>query len=208
MKYTREIAEEVLKDYTNFHTSVWGDYEEEFLNSKFKKLLPEKGLLIHSDSKDLIVFRTGEKSGYGFGSFGAWKNIDNWSFVADPKMWREATEEDEDRWSELLKEECTKRGFENGTPFICLDTGLAMTFNSEDISWLDLSQVLASDFSWVMSEGEWAEPIVEDQEDVLVSILELKQKVERYQLEKHDLEYLKEYRRGFIDGLKQKDGRK
>lgn len=79
--------------------------------------LPEEGLLV--GILGAIVYRTGEYSGYGFDSDKNYKNLndvkDAWTFNNSPELWRKATEQEEEKFIEMLKKECEKRGLYEDT---------------------------------------------------------------------------------------------
>lgn len=76
----------------------------------FKPTLPEEGLLVSNIGS--LVYKLSDDSGYGFSyhdQFCYYFNK-NWSFRSNPTQWRKATKEEREKFVELLKKECEKRG--------------------------------------------------------------------------------------------------
>ena len=169
MSYTREQAEEVLKDYNEFHYSTDLEINDiEFLNHKFPKL-PETGLVVYENG--MIVMRTGKFDGYGFSSHGRFDDSGNWNFPECPERWHPATEADKKRWEELLEKEAKRRGYVKGAKVRCLSDNKVYTLDGglgiNNIPyWFWLSTTEVPDVI-VMRNGKWAEIIEEQPKEVI-----------------------------------------
>jgi hypothetical protein len=168
MDYTREQAEQVIRDWNTFHlgSSDFRQTDYQFLNHKFPKL-PEKGWLVRDD-KSAIVFRTGFDSGYGVNISGKWENGGDWSFGENPQHWQPATEEEV---ITMLTEQAEKMGYVKGVDVMDLYKDWRMTIDScYDDAWDD--RLFEDGELWgvrgdndgilLMKDGKWAEIIADD----------------------------------------------
>lgn len=109
----------------NLKGEVWVFEENELENFKpLKEELPEEGLLV--SERGALIYRTGESSGYGF--YGDYVNDNDWSFIELPKVWRKATKQEEEKFIEMLKIECEKRGLYEDTKIEKHADGTSLTF--------------------------------------------------------------------------------
>lgn len=100
----------------NLKGEVWVFEENELENFKPpKEQLPEEGLLVHKEGT--IVYRTGKRTGYGFDSNEDYEILNSedcdkvgWTFNNFPEEWRKANKQEEEKFIEMLKKECDKRG--------------------------------------------------------------------------------------------------
>jgi hypothetical protein len=166
MEYTEEQAEQVLNDFY-IHNDIpilENGLISDFLNHKFPQL-PERGWLKCDD--DALIFRTGEKSGYGFNFFGQWKTSGEWTFVSSPQKWQPATEEEV---ITTLTEQAEKMGYVKGAKVKCLleDEVYALDsfWNKESCSMYRHGTVwfraTCGNSVKVMQDGKWAEIIADD----------------------------------------------
>ena len=130
--------------------------------------LPETGLLV--SKSESIVYRTGERSGYGFNPGGCWYDNNMWKKFT-PENWRKATPEDEEKFKKLLIQEAAKRGFVDGVEFKS-DVGLR-------IKSIINTKLLFFDFGgftmgggYVFHDGKWATPIKNKKQDELDRTIE------------------------------------
>ena len=101
MSYTREQAEEVIKDWNKFHgcSKEFNSSDTQFLNHKFGKQL-EVGKWYKNDEFDSKICYQGDNGGFGTGS-GVWEI--GWAINSD---WRPMTDQEV---HDFLKSECEKR---------------------------------------------------------------------------------------------------
>jgi hypothetical protein len=163
MSYTREQAEQVMRDWNTFHlgSSDFTQTDHQFLKHKFPQL-PEKGWLKHLYGA--IVFRTGARSGYGL-NLGDWEIDDYWTFHI-PQEWQPATEEEV---ITMLTEQAEKMGYVKWVKVKCLLDGDVYTLNSWN---KDSCSIYRHGTAWfratcgnsvkVMQDGKWAEIIADD----------------------------------------------
>jgi hypothetical protein len=159
MNYTREQAEQVLKDWDEFHkcsTSLRGRLNKQFLDTKFPTLRTNVWLKHDSGT---ILYRTGETSGYGLDRFGDWvEETSDWSFNSSPEDWKPANDEEV---IEALEKYAKSIGLVEGARVRCLLSGCVYTFNESYIlNCGNLWWVNDKDNSClVMQHGTWAAPI-------------------------------------------------
>jgi hypothetical protein len=168
MNYTREQAEQVLKDWDEFHkcsTSLRGRLNKQFLDTKFPTLGTNVWLKHDSGA---IIYRTGETSGYGFERWGSWfKETSDWSFNSSPEDWKPANDEEV---IEALEKYAKSIGLVEGARVKCLYDGSteiltgSVLFGDSGLSdgklWLD--STLSGGSVLVMQHGTWATPIKSD----------------------------------------------
>ena len=144
--------------------------EREYKNWTEKHELPDVGLVVYVGNTSYLIYRTGEKSGYGF-SRGKYQIDIDWSFGVNPKIWRKATREESELFIELLKKEAQRKG-------LCEDVKI------KECLWHKRKLKTSSDphfnitIAWnkngcIFKDGEWAEPL---KNDLSEQIEELKNK--------------------------------
>jgi hypothetical protein len=168
MSYTREQAEQVMRDWNSFHlgSSDFTQTDHQFINHKFPQL-PERGWLKCEDGA--IIFRTGIDTGYGRNDKGEWEISDKWTFglkrryTASP--WQPATEEEV---ITMLTEQAEKMGYVKGVKVKCLldDDVYALDSLKESCSMYRHGTVwfraTCGNIVRVMQDGKWAEIIADD----------------------------------------------
>lgn len=159
---TFSITESQIKELC--HSSLYSNTE------RLKKMFPEAfesevklevgKWLKHKEGA--LIFRTGQKSGYGFNHKGNYEDEScSWSFISAPQNWEEATEQEV---FEALRVEALKRYkvgdwvksfFHNGNPVLCIsetDFGLNV---QKGINCKGTTPKMPV----VYSNGQWAEII-------------------------------------------------
>ena len=128
--------------------------------------LPDEGLVVHKTS-GAIIYRTGKETGYGFGYMGY--NIDDdWTFDTVPEDWRPATPEEELKFTELLKEECERRGLYEDTKIKeCLIHGNKHGVNTGYFDSCESSYRVWNKNGCIFNEGKFAEPLEEEETTTL-----------------------------------------
>lgn len=186
MKYTRRKAEQVFKDFNKWvnDTLELYDLQKQFLDDKFSPQLPEKGWL--KCANGAIIYRTGNKSGYGINCTGKWQNIENWSFASTPYAWRKATKEEVE---DALIDFARKQGYKNGN-YKCLMVPNETVKVKEDVFyvyiWDDYINVFHGKkyglYNLIFNSytGEWAK-IIEDENK------ELKEQIEKLENQLNEL---------------------
>lgn len=179
MIYTREQAEQVMKDWNVFHLgrSNFTPSDRQFLDHKFPQL-PECGWLKHK-CVGSIIFRTGSNSGYGLDEHGKWETgIDDYTFDR-PKNWRPATKKEVQA---MLEKEAERRGLVKGVKVKCLNLGREFTIEGNDTindNDFELGRFWALSNEGairIMKDGIWATPIDDLQKRIDNLIQEAKEK--------------------------------
>lgn len=157
----------------NLKGEVWVFEENELENFKpLKEQLPEEGLLVSKNGT--IVYRTGELSGYGFYSNGNYENLDGelgeWTFDGYIVQWRKATKQEEEKFIEMLKKECEKRGLFEDTKLS--ECGINNSVGAVNKGIYGVT--LTSHEAWnkngrIFYKGEFAKPLKEETTLELVS---------------------------------------
>lgn len=138
------------------YSTAWNEDElEQF--QPIKKELPESGLLV--SVSNTIVYRTGERSGFGFNSFGRYENNDFWYFSCSPEYWRIATPEEEANFIKMLEAEAEKRGLGVDAKIKGHADGGEFAFNTNIYT-----SKFSLDFAFnkngrIFNNGIWAEPM-------------------------------------------------
>lgn len=177
MQYTREQIEAYQKELKEYvknkysHRRLNFSIGEEFLEHKFPKKLPEEGLLVADDG--VLVYRTGEKSGYGFNLSGVYIDYYLWTFVSNPTYWKPATPEQKTKFVELLKKECEKKGLYEDTKLEdhAKDFPSPGLLNQGKYDWEPTCQMLWNKNGVIFYNGKFATPRKEElpEEGLLVS---------------------------------------
>lgn len=155
MKYTREQAEQVRKDWQESGFSLFAD----FIKHKFPQL-PERGWLKHQCGS--IIFRTGARSGYGL-NLGKWEIDDYWTFDC-PELWQPATKKEV---IAMLTEQAEKMGYVGAKVIsLCSDRkGTLISVQSNQAFIHNGIFFFADTFNRsiaIMKDGKWAEIIDDD----------------------------------------------
>ena len=159
IKYKEDTTREVvsLNEFVGLLTHIENDY----VNWTEKKEIPSVGLVVNKKGGSLI-YRTGEKSGYGFNHRGIYEKSDFWTLKSRPDFWRKATKEEENQFIELLKKEAERRGLHADAKLkTCLVHGEnPQNNNGYKVNFLPYS-------AWnkngrIFHNGEWAEPLKND----------------------------------------------
>ncbi len=157
-------CEKIVTIDKNYYVSSWrGDKLELF--KPITKELPKEGLLLNVTNND-FVYRTVEKSGYGFvsGVFHGVKENTDFSFVSSPELWQPATPEQEKRFIEMIKGECTKRGLYEDTKIKGhADGSISSLMN--DGKWLQKPPTITKIYNtngMIFHKGKFATPLKED----------------------------------------------
>ena len=168
MKYTKEQAQEVLKDwfaYKETRSTTQNTYEK-FIEDKFPSL--EVGKWYKSVSGGLVFVESiqgGTFTGHGFNYRGCWGNSsENWMVSA---FTTEATKEEVE--AALIKE-AERRGIWQ-VPINCV-IGMKQLNRIYDTRYCMLDNILWSKYGRVFDNGKWAMPIVQDPTKEKLSELE------------------------------------
>lgn len=121
------------------------------------KPLPERGLLTLNTS-DVIYFRTGKESGYGFNSRGNFTVHESLSFDSRPEEWREATKEDYVRFNELVIRHLKGLGFNHGDSFDSTFAWGKCTINFDSGIGFDENGLYLGG-NYMYYNNEWIQPI-------------------------------------------------
>jgi hypothetical protein len=163
MNYTREQAEQVLKDWDEFHkcsTSLGERLNKYFLDTKFPKL--KNGMWVKWEHSGVVYVTDIEKNkGYGVSSFGTWYDNGAWASFKTDSRWQPASDEEV---IEALEKYAKSIGLVEGARVKCLLTGCVYTFNESYIlNCGNLWFVIDEDNAClVMQHGTWAAPIKSD----------------------------------------------
>ena len=153
MSYTREQAEEVIKDWNKFHgcSKEFNSSDTQFLNHKFGKQL-EVGKWYKNDEFDSKICYQGDNGG-----FGTWKGIweIGWAINSD---WQLMTNEEV---QDFLKSECEKR-YKVGDVVKGALPGLDCKINRTQIAIISHYLFIDSIPVLDLNTGEWAEVIKKD----------------------------------------------
>ena len=135
--------------------------------------LPDEGLVVYKE-EDVIIYRTGEKTGYGF-SRGKYKHDSDWSFGVNQKVWRAATEEEEDKFIELLKKECERRGLFEDTKIKASAHGGTNNINRFKFRITTALDSAYNKNGCIFHKGKFAEPLEETTtlSDKITELIEL-----------------------------------
>jgi hypothetical protein len=186
MKYTKEQAQEVLKDwfyYKETRSTTKNTYEK-FIEDKFPSLEVGKwykrvtGGLLFVESIQCDTF-----TGYGFNYIDGWQDsIRYWDTKA---FTTEATHEEVE--AALIKE-AERRGFRYGVEYNDIDDG--MSYWCEEEFELSTPTKLMCTFGggWIFKEGKWATPIVQD--PTKEKLCELEDTIKKAQQEIQELKRL------------------
>lgn len=132
--------------------------EDEIQHFKpIKKELPESGLLVCTDGA--IVYRTGERSGFGFNSLGKYEKKSFWSFISNPECWRTATPEEEAKFIKLLKAEAEKRGLGVDAKIKGHADGMKTAFNKNAYAPEFSLNFAFNNHGRIFHNGIWAQPL-------------------------------------------------
>lgn len=176
--YTREQAEQVLKDWFNFkdqRETTTKTYEK-FLNHKFPSLEAGKWYM-HLDNLLFYVREIIENKCYGYGFWdGEWFNNDKIIHYINHGIedMRQATDKEVE---EALIAEAKRRGFKKGVMFIPLFRGGRNYSDSYqlsgDFSYDNEEKSLDVDYKFrIFAHGKWAEIISEPLEVTLEEVAE------------------------------------
>tara|TARA_R110002049_G_C9175744_1_gene562605 strand:- start:7036 stop:7650 length:615 start_codon:yes stop_codon:yes gene_type:complete len=117
----------------------------------FKKELPKTGFL--KSESGVIVYRTGENSGYGIYSYRLYEKTNDWSFMSNPDVWQEATKEE---FLEAMKPELKRRGFVDGARVKSAYSDSDFIFKSDSLKVYLAGNIESDGFS-VFFKGKFAE---------------------------------------------------
>jgi hypothetical protein len=153
MSYTREQAEEMIKDWNKFHgcSKEFNSSDIQFLNHKFGQQL-EVGKWYKYDEFDSKVCYQGDRKGFGTWR-GKWRN--SWGIDSD---WQPMTNEEV---HDFLKSECEKR-YKVGDV-----VKNSCSFNVYEIQGMDVGVGYAALFLngvpvLDLNTGEWAKVVKKD----------------------------------------------
>jgi hypothetical protein len=176
MKYTKEQAQEVLKDwfaYKKCRPTTSNTYEK-FIESKFPSLEVGKWYKDTSRRSNLLVYITDLKAneilGYGFGFDGCWLELDCWYRNNMPEANQELREATKEEVEAALIKEADRRGIWQ-VPINCV-IGMKRLNRIYDTSYCMLDNILWSKYGRVFENGKWATPIVQDPTKEKLSELE------------------------------------
>jgi hypothetical protein len=155
MSYTREQAEEVLKDWNKWQGDKLPIYEynTEFLNHKFGQQL-EVGKWYKHEVYGSVLCYKGKKRGFGV-EYIDWHND---LHMESDRNWQPMTDEEV---HDFLKSECKKRykvGDVVKSVYSCINIKIkSLTYNNDgEHVFIDCQAILD------LSTGEWAEVIKKD----------------------------------------------
>ena len=176
VKYKEDTTKEVV--VLNAEVGLLIYNEDEYKHWTEKHELPDVGLVVTNTNYGRLIYRTGEKIGYGFNR-GKYEFLDNWSFVSNPTYWRKATKEEEEQFIELLKKEAERKGLHADSKIKeCLVHG------HKGKDWCAFGSVFTLEEGWnkngcIFKGGEWATPL---KNDLSEQIEELKEKAKELNL--------------------------
>lgn len=124
--------------------------------------LPETGLLVSKSGS--IIYRTGERSGYGFALGRGWYDNDDWGEFTS-YHWKKATPEDELEFEKLLIKEAAKYGLVDGVEFESPFSGNKCVVNTKDTRFNCAGFTMGT--AYVFYKGKWATPIKNEKQDEL-----------------------------------------
>ena len=175
VKYKEDTTKEVVT--LNQEVGILIYDQDQYERWTEKNNLPDVGLVVTNNGS--IIYRTGNKSGYGF-TCGIYETSDFWTFKSRPHDWRKATQEEEQKFIELLKKEAERRGLgEDSKIKECL---FGTPINSTNKNNFQPDFTLRE--AWnkngcIFQYGEWAEPL---KNDLSEQIDELKEKAKELNL--------------------------
>jgi hypothetical protein len=154
MSYTREQAEEMIKDWNKFHgcSKEFNSSDTEFLNHKFCQQL-EVGKWYKNDKRDSKLCYLGRSDG-----FGTWEGMWDGNWGINPAEWQPMTNEEV---HDFLKSECEKRykvGDVVKSVFSNREWKIYSSHISIDENHLAIDETAILD----LSTGKWAEVIKKD----------------------------------------------
>jgi hypothetical protein len=171
MKYTKEQAQEVLKDWFDYkqcRATTKNTYEK-FIESKFPSLevgkwyKSEYGSLVFVESIQGCLF-----TGYGFNVFNDWQ--DSAAFWYTELFTTEATKEEVE--AALIKE-AERRGFIYGVKYDDINDGIRYECREQfELNPTFTKLMCTVGGGWIFKEGTWATPIVQDPTKEKLSELE------------------------------------
>jgi hypothetical protein len=154
MSYTREQAEEMIKDWNKWQGAKLPIYDcdTQFLNYKFGKQL-EVGKWYKNDKRDSKLCYLGRSDG-----FGTWEGMWDGNWVINPTEWQPMTNEEV---HDFLKSECEKR-YKVGDV-----VKNSCSFNVYEIQGMDVGVGYAALFLngvpvLDLNTGEWAKVVKKD----------------------------------------------
>jgi hypothetical protein len=154
MSYTKEQAEEMIKDWNKFHgcSKEFNSSDTEFLNHKFGQQL-EVGKWYKNDSYNSKVCYQG--NGYGFGT---WRGKWGRSWGINSNNWQPMTDEEV---HDFLKSECEER-YKVGDVVKSVFSGREHVIDSTNID-IDGEHLMLDETAVLnLYTGEWAEVIKKD----------------------------------------------
>ena len=151
--------------------------ENQYKHWTEKHGLPDVGLVVNKTGGSLI-YRTGEKSGYGFNR-GIYEKSDFWTLKSRPHDWRKATQEEEQNFIELLKKEAERKGLgEDAKIKECFYNPLDAINNKSYEPNFNV-KIAWNKHGCIFTDGEWATPL---KNDLSEQIEELKNKAKELNL--------------------------
>jgi predicted transcriptional regulator len=173
--YKHDKLQEVVAEINHEHIDVFDNsqYEEWTEESE----LPSAGLLVSEN--EILIYRTGEKNGYGFNSDKEWDK-GKWSFKSIPHKWRPATQEEEEKFIKLLKKEAERRGLFAATKIKeCLIYNQSDVVNKNNFEPREFMDMIWNQHGCIFDSGEWTEPL---EDELSLQIEQLKQKAKELNL--------------------------
>jgi hypothetical protein len=171
MKYTKEQAQEVLKDWFDYkeQRATTKNTYEKFIEDKFPSLEVGKWYKSKYDGLVFVESIQGVRfTGYGFNTANGWQdNADYWYTEA---FTTEATKEEVE--AALIKE-AKSRGFRYGVKYNDINHGIRYKCKEEFKLNPTLTKLMCTvGGGWIFKEGKWATPIVQDPTKEKLSELE------------------------------------
>jgi hypothetical protein len=195
MKYTKEQAQEVLKDwfyYKEQRPTTKNTYEK-FIEDKFPSLQVGKWYKDGVNGVELLIFiteiRCDEIMAYGFGNSGYWCDNSNWYYNNMYKAHQELTEATEEEVEAALIKEAERRGFRYGVEYNDINDGYRYLCKEEfELNPTFTKLMCTVGGGWIFKEGKWATPIVQD--PTKEKLCELEDTIKKAQQEIQELKRL------------------
>jgi hypothetical protein len=182
MNYTKEQAEQVLKDYNQFHrqSGLWCD--KDFINHKFPSLEVGKWYWVDNGlANELLICQQRNNPAFGFTSGGDF--CDDMGNICVAQPYRLATDKEVE---EALIAEAKRRGFKEGVKYKDINDKCIYPCQ-EEFELIDGKLMCTVGGGWIFLNGEWAEILVDPIKD---KINELEATINKAQQEIKELKGL------------------